>query len=450
IDPWQVAKAFAADENVEYAEPHFVYELAFIPNDSLYKKQYHLSLINAEKAWDITQGSADVVIAIVDVGVDWYHPDLVNNIWQNLGEDADGDGHTIEFNSSKWVLDPGDLNGIDDDDFDSNPKTFIDDLTGWDVANGDYDPVNTNNHGTQVAGMAAGTTNNRIGVAGIGFKCKIMPVKVSSDGQEFVDFGFEGIKYAVDAGADIINMSWGGGGTSSFGLDVINYAHEHNVVLVAAAGNFDEETQFFPAAYPHVLSIAATGDYYDIKASFSNYGYWVDLSAPGLWVLSTDKYQTYGQANGTSFASPIVAGVAALVKSYHPNWSADQISEQVRVSSDKIDNNNSGMHREKLGFGRVNAYQALTKTSPAIRIAEVSVSDRLGNGNTIIEQGESIELIVSVTNHLEKAENVMLSIETKDVNIKFLNSTTNIGTLGPGQTFTNTANPFTFTVADTT
>jgi serine protease len=452
IDSWLLAAKLAQDKNVEYAEPRFIYELFYTPSDSLYLEQYHLELIKANEAWDISQGSEDIVIAIVDAGVDWRHPDLVKNVWQNLAEDADGDGHTIEFNGSEWTLDPGDLNGIDDDDFDENPNTCIDDLIGWDVADKDNITAQSNNHGTHVAGMASAATNNKIGVAGIGFHSRIMPVKVASDGQEFIDFGYEGIKYAVDAGADIINMSWGGGGSSSFGLDIINYAYDNNVVLVASAGNSNVETQQFPAAYPHVLSVAATGDYYDIKASFSNFGYWVDLSAPGLWVLSTDKSGIYEylERSGTSFSSPIVAGVAALVKSIHPNWSADQISEKVRVSCDKIDDYNSGMHRGKLGFGRVNAYQALIKSTPAIRITEVILSDHLGNANNIIEPGESIELIVSVTNYLEEAENVTLSIQTAGDNIAPGNNFINIGTVSTNQTISNINNPFTFTVADTT
>ena len=448
VDPWLLAAKLARDNNVEYAEPRILYELCYTPNDSLFSEQYHLDLIEAEKAWDITQGSENVVIAIVDNGVDWRHPDLVDNIWQNLGEDADGDGHTIEFNGSYWDLDPGDLNGIDDDDFDGDPTTFIDDLVGWDVSNDDNGPIHSNYHGTHVAGNASATTNNGIGVSSAGFNCKILPVKASSDGQEYIDYGFAGVKYAIDAGADIINMSWGGGGFSSFGFDIINYANEKGVVLVASAGNYNDNARFYPAAYPHVISVAATTNY-DDKANFSNYGHWIDVSAPGVSILSLDGDGTYRTSSGTSFSSPIVAGVAGLVKSQHMDWSADQISEQIRTSSDDIEPADLD-YTPELGYGRVNAYSALIGSSPSIRVIDLSLSDRLGDNDGIFERGEDIELTVTLKNFLQSVDNIRIVLDENDVNITMINDEAYFARIEGTQIVDNHENPFKFHIGHVT
>jgi serine protease len=200
-NPIYLAKEILKNKNIEWAEPHYLYELAYDPNDPVYNdtdtlKVEHLDLIKANSAWDINKGSEDVIIAIVDTGVDWLHEDLAANIWVNSDE--------IENN------------GIDDDE-----NGFIDDIRGWDFGgeNGtaDNDPNEDRaDHGTHVAGLSSAVTDNGIGIASIGFKTKIMPVKTSRNdlrndlGTALIAYGYEGIKYAADNGADIINCSWGG------------------------------------------------------------------------------------------------------------------------------------------------------------------------------------------------------------------------------------------------
>ena len=204
----------------------------YTPNDQYYNNQWFLPDINSNDAWDFwnidngeTPGNRDVILASVDLGVFYQHPDLRDNLWQNLGEDADGDGRTIEGSGSNWYLDPGDLNGIDDDDWDNNGNTYIDDLVGWDPAglcgidDNDPDPPHTNSwsHGTHVAGLLSATTNNGTGIASTAFNCSIMCVKVSSGEQDYpyITHGYDGIFYAAKAGFingdfTIINNSWGG------------------------------------------------------------------------------------------------------------------------------------------------------------------------------------------------------------------------------------------------
>ena len=179
---------------IHSAEFEYKRKPLYTPNDQYYNNQWFLPAINANDAWDLwninngeTPGNKNIILASVDLGVTFSHPDLRNNIWQNLGEDADGDGRTIEGSGSNWYLDPGDLNGIDDDDWDNNGLTYIDDLIGWDPAglggidDNNPDPPNSGSwsHGTHVAGLLSATTNNYTGIASAAFDCSIMAVKVA-------------------------------------------------------------------------------------------------------------------------------------------------------------------------------------------------------------------------------------------------------------------------------
>ena len=206
-DPYQVAAEFSEIPDVEYAEPVYRYRLLDTPNDPLFSQQTHLSVIKAAEAWSIVKGNKSTIIGIVDSGVDWRHDDLRENIWQNLGEDADGDGHTIEFIDGEWVLDPGDLNGVDDDNQDGDPDTFIDDLIGWDFIGESFESIQPDNdpapysghwHGTHVAGLAAAVTNNQTGVAGAGYNCSIMISKHGTESGEEAGLGVVEAGQAAD------------------------------------------------------------------------------------------------------------------------------------------------------------------------------------------------------------------------------------------------------------
>jgi serine protease len=332
-DPWFVAKQLRSLKEVEWAEPKFVYPVVdFTPNDPSYGSQYSLPLIKAPAAWSIIQGDTSVIIGIVDTGVDWPHPDLSANIWHNWGETPN--------------------NGIDDDH-----NGYVDDRRGWDfggLGNNDGTPTPDNDpmedrpdHGTNVAGIASAVTNNGVGVASIGFNCKIMPVKTSQDnirsstGSPLISFGFEGIVYAVDNHARIINCSWGGAGYSLLGQETINYAISKGALVVCAAGNDNSSETFYPANYEGVLSVAAT-DQNDHRASFSNYGHGIGVCAPGSGIYSTWQPNTYATLSGTSMASPLTAGVAALVAGKFPSYTPDQVREQVRVNCDDISSLNPG------------------------------------------------------------------------------------------------------------
>jgi len=205
----KVAREFSKDPNIEYAEPIPVNYLLEEPNDPMYGNMHHLPQIKADSAWDIHKGengTEEVVIAIVDSGVDWDHEDLVDNIWQNMGEDYDGDGKTLELIGGDWIFDPDDENGVDDDG-----NGYIDDFIGWSFYFSGNDPnsITGGSHGTHCAGLASATTNNQIGVASISWNLKILPVQASDLGGG-IFYGIDGIIYAAENGADVISNSWGG------------------------------------------------------------------------------------------------------------------------------------------------------------------------------------------------------------------------------------------------
>jgi thermitase len=303
------AKAYSANARVAYAEPDFVAQALGSPDDPEFVNQWGMVKIQAPQAWDVTPGSPTINIAIVDTGVDLDHPDLANKLISN-----------IKFSNS----------------------VTTDDVYG---------------HGTHVAGIVAAITNNGIGVAGLGYTSTIMNVKVLDDtGIGAYSWVALGIIWAADNGAEIINLSLGGSYASSALEDAVNYAWNKGVVVVAAAGNNGDTTPSYPAYYTNCIAVAAT-DANDARATFSNYGDWVDVAAPGVSVYSTLKDNDYGYKSGTSQASPYVAGLAALVftmvgDSNGNGFLNDEVRSQIQATCDDI--GVSG-----IGSGRINAYRAV-------------------------------------------------------------------------------------------
>ncbi|MBN1781036.1 S8 family serine peptidase [bacterium] len=431
----EIIASLMADPNVEYAERIPLVRRDAVPDDSLYPEQQHLPQISAEQAWDIHRGEtgAAVVVAIVDDAAEWRHPDLVNNVWQNTGEDADKDGHVIEFNGSSWQFDPDDLNGVDDDN-----NGFTDDLVGWDFINSGYDedndpsPENDDmSHGTHVAGLAAGVTNNQTGIASIGWNVRFMTCKHDMDGQDPFDSDlYQGVLYAADNHADVINMSWGSTYESQAAADVIAHAWSKGAIPVTTAGNDNWEVPHYPSDYPHAVCVAAV-DVNDRKTSYSSYGLAVDVTAPGgeYWVdnaiLSTvpggyDRYQ------GTSMAAPITAGLLALVKSYHPDWTNEAIVTQLLVSADNIDSMNPSRYRQKLGYGRINAQAALTGSGlqmpQELRLDVDILAPNDDNGNLALEQGETAYLSFKIRNYTPFVgdDNAQFTLSSRDLDIDIL------------------------------
>lgn len=419
----RVMNAYAENPFVENVEPIGIHPVRGVPDDPYFDDppvsfpyyQWHFEQgsadhdVDAAAAWDLETGDASVIMGILDSGVRYYHRDLggylapddvtQGNMWINSGEYGNGK----------------ESNGVDDDD-----NGYVDDWIGWDWVDGvrpchktedcstpDNDPRDHNGHGTHVAGIVGAITNNTycgVGMAG-GWNAsryepsngvKLMALRVgwsdrSGNGWVRMDFAAQAMYYAANMGATAVNCSWGS--SNSGGLaDAVDYAISQGVLVVAAAGNANSETFDYLGGRTDVMDVAAT-DSFDVRASFSNYGTWVEVSAPGVDVLSTfhsydDPANDYiAMISGTSQACPHVVGLAALLKSYEPTLSSSDIWNYIVNYADPIDHLNPG-YEGKLGSGRINAYVSLSEvgeppppdTIPPADVTDLSASTGSSNG----------------------------------------------------------------------
>lgn len=421
IDPYKVCLNLKRMGYFEYAEPWFIPKVALLPSDQLIDSMYYLPMIKAFEAWDIDTGSSDVVIAIVDTGVDFDHPDLKDKLWKNEAEI------------------PG--NGADDDD-----NGFVDDTLGWNFYEGNNAVNETGfSHGTHVAGLAGAKTNNQIGVAGAGWASTIMAIK--SGDKLILPNGYEGIVYAADHGADIINCSWGGFNRSDFAHDIIKYAtYNHDALVIAAAGNDNRENLFYPAAFPEVLSVAASNSS-DLRAAFSNYNYQLDIIAPGEVIFNL-KNDGYGYDSGTSMATPLVSGAAALVRNRFNSLNALQVGEQLRntANPDIYQTPGNEVYAGKLGTGRLDMEAALLGiNSPGLRIENATITDR---DDEVITEGEVFYAEIELTNYLNDIQNVVVTIESMVENVTVVSDTWNAGDFATFESKDNVGNGFVLRLED--
>jgi thermitase len=374
---------YRKNPDVLYAQPNYVYHTTSVtPDDPLFGSQWGLhnaitpgADIDAPDAWSISTGSNTVIVAVIDTGVDYNHPDLSSNIWTNPGESGlDSQGHDKRFN------------GIDDDN-----NGYIDDWHGWNFFNNTSDPMDGNTklnayHGTHVSGILGGVGNNSVGIAGVNWNVKIMPLRTTDEtGSSYTSTNVEAIYYASANGATIISNSWGGDSPDP----EVKYAIENSpAVVVCAAGNNNRDTDYnpyYPASFDsiNIISVAAT-DSSDIKALSSNFGLAsVDLAAPGIHIYSTMKDSGYQYKDGTSMATSFVSGVAALIKSTNPRLTNIQIKNIILNNVDVI----PALSGKVNSSGRLNAYKAVkaAQLSLGIPVADFTGSPRTGVGPLTIE-----------------------------------------------------------------
>ena len=337
----ELIESIMIESEVEYAEQIPLAITSFTPNDlgtNTTSGQYALHTIDAPSAWDLADGTG-IKIAIVDNAFILTHPDLANKF-----------------------------------------------LPGFDAADNDNDPSAPNNtfeHGTHVAGIAAAETDNGVGIASIGYKADLIPIKTTATGYPHfaITHGYEGIVAAADMGANVINNSWGGSGSSTTTANAVAYAYNKGAIIVAAAGNSANTALKYPAAYPNVVSVVST-DINDQVSFFSTYGSWTDVAAPGSSIQSCIP-SGYGSMSGTSMASPLVSGLCALVWSSNTSLSNDDVVDCVLNTTDNIDALNPS-YVGQMGAGRINAFAAVqcAQACPT-SIVLVSPTDDIGTSTTI-------------------------------------------------------------------
>ena len=360
VDLHALKADYAAHPLIEAVEFNYVRQTQAsetIPNDPHFEEQWNLSLIDMPGTWAIEKGDPEVIIAVVDTGFDYTHEDLASQTWVNLGEIPD--------------------NGIDDDN-----NGYIDDVHGWDFSeipdsqNGDNDPIDESGHGTHVTGIIGAAVDNNIGIAGIAWNCTLMPIRGAGVAGIRDDRSAAAIVYAVDNGARVINMSWGGRERSFVLRDAVDYAYARGVLMVAASGNESEGDSTFPAGYRKVLSVAATEQH---KQRFyqSNFGASIDIGAPGNVILSTHINNRYRSLSGTSMATAHVSGVAALIISKRPNLTHEEVRQILISTTDPITES-----PEFVSAGNLNAARALM-ASGSLQARILSPETHSGGSNQI-------------------------------------------------------------------
>lgn len=348
----KLLQALGKHKDIEYAEPDHVAQAIASSNDPQFAggNQWSLAKIEAPLAWDTTVGSSGVVIAVIDSGVSAGHPDLNGKV-----------------------------------------------LAGYDFFNNDADASDDNGHGTAVAGIAAAATNNGIGMAGISWNSPILPVKVlGADGSGSYSAIANGITWAADRGARVINLSLGGTSSSRTLQSAVDYAWNRNCLLIAAAGNNGNSTAFYPAACRNVVAVSAT-DSSDGRPSWSNYGTYVDVSAPGVSVLTLYGANSYASWNGTSFASPVAAGVVSLMAAANPSLSNAGVVDALLKNSDDIGTAGYDVY---YGYGRVNARKAVAavvtptvvdSTAPSVAITSPADGAQVsGTANVSLSAADNV------------------------------------------------------------
>ncbi len=377
-DGVNVASALATyqtDPNVLYAQPDYVVRLdtIVVPNDPNYLDGTLWGLnntgqsggtidadIDAPEAWDMNTGTGNMVVAVIDTGVDYTHPDLAANIWTNSGEIA-GNGHDDDGNG------------------------YVDDIHGYDFYNNDGDPMDDHGHGTHVAGTIGAVGDNGLGVVGVAWHVQIMALKfLNASGNGYLSDAIAALGYAVRMGAKVSNNSYSGEDQAPAIANAIASARDGGHIFVAAAGNTGTNTDVRPAypssyTFDNLVAVAAT-DRNDQVASFSNYGLKsVDLAAPGVDILSTSKGGQYAVQSGTSMAAPYVTGAIALVWDRHPDWTYDQVIARVLSTVDPV----SSLAGRSVTGGRLNVGRAIDTFPPTADILDVTPNPRTDSVDSI-------------------------------------------------------------------
>ncbi|GAB3196763.1 hypothetical protein ABID22_003466 [Pontibacter aydingkolensis] len=425
----KVKNVLLATGLVEYVEPLYERVPFHQPNDpaadSTKTTQYYLKLIGAYESWAVEKGDTNVVIGILDTGFRLTHQDLAKKVKYNYKDPVDG--------------------------IDNDGDGYIDNHAGWDFADQDnnvFDDTRYAGHGTNVVGVAAAAANNNVGLAGVGYNIKFMPLKVFTSTSSGGFGGYEAIVYAANKGCSVINLSWGGEGYSQYEQDIINYAVlDKNVVVVASGGNTAGNINFYPASYANVLSVGGT-DAKDIKFSSYTHSYNIDIAAPsrGIYTTAFGSNEAYGNGNGTSFGSPMVAACAALVRSRYPDMNARQVMELLRVSTDDIYTLPENQpFLEMLGRGRINLKKALKQQGlKSVRSTKFELA-----GKYVPPAGASAGIKADFTNFLSPTSSLEITLTSPSPYVTITSNKLILGAMGSMASVNAGTEPtFSFKISD--
>ncbi|MCD6418525.1 S8 family peptidase [bacterium] len=444
-----VCRAFERCQYVIFSDPDYLHPVCKIPDDPGYRHQWFHNKIDAPFAWNYATGSHSIKVSVIE-GVEWYHPDLYDNIWVNPGEDLDSDG--VPF-------DPDDINGVDDDG-----NGYVDDFIGWDFVDvpevevmpgedgvdEDNDPDDFDGHGTHCSGALAAVGNNGIGVAGVCWQADIVCLRTDIAPAVGTPYHISsavisalGYARSLSPPIEVLNFSYGDTFYSNSERYSLQQCWDAGIVMLGAAGNDGVSTRHYPSGYNTVIGVAAT-DHYDYKADFSNYGSWVSVSAPGVSIYSTVVGSTYISYDGTSMATPVASGVAALLRYVYPDSSNEWIRERVEQGTDNIDDLNPE-YIGLIGTGRVNAFKSLYQwIFPYLDLDTFYIEDTDGDGRVV--QGEQGQLFLYFVNDPEwqPAEDITITVSSDDTAIQFIDSVCALGSIAPGDSGNNESDPITF------
>lgn len=401
-------KKLKASGYFDVVEPVPTAQVLYMPSDAYVDSVNSVNsgefkLINAYKAWDVEKGDSNIVIGIADLGADYNHIDLIDNIKLNYNDPIDS--------------------------LDNDNDGYLNNFCGWDFGQNDNDVMSdagVDPHGTNVASVSSATPDNNLMLCGSGFNCKFMPLKISSKGAIFIDAAYNSIMYAAVNGLKVINLSWTEGNSfSQIHQDIITKAVlDYDLAVVAAAGNAHFEIDYYPASYEHVLSVAGSilKSYWS-SATYSNY---VDLSAPAYLSILTDG-NSAGLSAGSSISSPLVAGALGLVRAKYPNLTALQAMERIRMAGKRLDTTSQYSNFKYLYGRRLDMYNALVGDPRSVRMTQFKAYTN--NGPNLLG-GDTVTLDLNLTCYLRPTtSNSKVRIICDSSYIQLINNELNLGVM---------------------